>query len=153
VRQRKAFSKLENRKFRVYKLKGGLKVTLKKPYSLKRRGKFIDLYRGKKRISYFGEGVAPITIERYALGYEANLQKEEKEKEKEKERRRKMWTVPKESLRRDLPPGFSLEEDEDFVHLVFGKTKCIATFYSRSANPEAIRKLAFEHLRKRKEVL
>ncbi len=147
---KKIFSKVENRKFRIYKLKGGGKVKLQKPYSLKQKGEFVYVFRGrsKKEISYFCKGVAPITIERFVFGHEANLQK----KEKEKERRRRVWDVLKESLKRDLPPGFSLRENEDFVHLVFG-SKSIATFNSRSVNPEAIRNSAFEHLKKRKEVI
>lgn len=151
VRQKKFFAKLENNRTKIYHLNGGREISIKKPYSLKRdkKKKIVRLFYGKEEVRFFDENVAVATIERCILDHKLSSQR----KQKEKERRRKMWDVPKESLRRDLPPGFSLEEDEDFVHLVFEKTKGIATFNSRSADPEAIRKLAFEHLRKRKEVL
>ena len=149
--QRKIFSKLENKKIKIYCLVGGRRISIKKPYSLKRdkKRKIIRIYCGRDEISFFDEDVAVATIERCILDHKLSSQR----KQKEKERRRKMWDVPKESLKRDLPPGFSLEEDEDLVHLVFEKTKGIATFNSRSVDPEVIRKSAFEHLRKRKEVL
>lgn len=49
-------------KERTYRFKGGLEVNLPKPYSLRKRGKFIDLFRGKERISFFCEDVAAETI-------------------------------------------------------------------------------------------
>jgi len=49
-------------KERTYRFKGGLKVSLPKPYSLRKRGKFIYLFRGKERISFFCENVAAETI-------------------------------------------------------------------------------------------
>jgi hypothetical protein len=84
VKRRKAFSKLENKKFKIYRLKGGGEVKLLKPYSLRKKGKFIYVFRGRSRepISYFCQGVSPVTIERFVSGYEVNLQRKEKEKEK-----------------------------------------------------------------------
>ena len=148
--KRKIFSKLENKKIKIYCLGGGRRIPIKRPYSLKRdkKRKIIRIYCGRDEISSFGENVTVATIEGCILDHKFSSQREQKEKE----RRRKMWDVLKESLKRDLPPGFSFKEDEDFVHLVFG-SKSIATFNSRSVNPEAIRNSVFEHLKKRKEVI
>jgi len=76
VRQKKCFEKRENKK--VCNLKGGFVVVLQKPYSLRKRGKFIDLFRGRERISFFCEEVAPETIENYVSGYEYQRQRKEK---------------------------------------------------------------------------
>jgi hypothetical protein len=65
-------------KERIYRLKGGIEVRLRRPYSLREKGKIIRLFRAGIEISFFGQGVDPETIENYALGYEANLQRKEK---------------------------------------------------------------------------
>jgi len=74
IRQRRKCPQRESEE-RKYRLKGGTEVRLRKPYSLKKRGKFIDLFRAKERISFFCEGVTAITIERFAFGFEADLQR------------------------------------------------------------------------------
>ena len=82
--KRKLFRQVENKKFKIYRLKGGGEVKLQKPYSLRKKGKFIYVFRGHngKAISYFCQGVSPVTIERFVAGYEVNLQRKEKERER-----------------------------------------------------------------------
>ncbi len=60
-----------------------------------------------------------------------------------------MTRVPGEALNVELPAGFYLEEEGDFVHLLFGKEK-VATF-TESANPHEIRKEAEDYLRKKEK--
>jgi len=69
-------------KERIYRLKGGIEVRLRKPYSLRKRGGFIDLFRGRGReaIHSFCNGVTAEEIEKYVLGYEADLQRKKEGK-------------------------------------------------------------------------
>lgn len=87
--KRKIFSKLENKKIKIHCLGGGRKISIKKPYFLKRdkKRKIIRIYCGREEISFFGEDVAVVTIERYISGHKFSLQREQKEKE----RREKTW--------------------------------------------------------------
>jgi hypothetical protein len=45
-----------------------------------------------------------------------------------------MWRVPDKNLLVELPPGFYLMEDEDFVYLFYAEEK-IVTLYYKIANP------------------
>jgi len=72
---RKGLCSEKKSKEKIYRLRGGDEVVLEKPYSLKKRGKFIDLLRDREKISFFYEGVDPVTIERYASGYEFSLRR------------------------------------------------------------------------------
>ena len=80
VKQRKIFSKLENRDVRIYNLKGGLKVALKKPYSLKRdkKKKVIFLFCGKEEIFFFNEGVSPEAIRKHVLRHKLDQNRKKK---------------------------------------------------------------------------
>ncbi len=80
VKQKRIFSKLENRKVRVYNLKGGLKVALKKPYSLKRdeKKRIIRLFCGEEEIFFFDEGVSPGAIKRHVLRHKLDQNKKKK---------------------------------------------------------------------------
>jgi hypothetical protein len=49
-----------------------------------------------------------------------------------------MWKVPDKNLLVELPPGFYLMEDEDFVHLFYGEEKIVNLYY-RIANPEILK--------------
>lgn len=86
VRQKKCFNRRlcpeEKPKEKIYRLKRGGKVRLRKPYSLRKRGGFIDLFRGRGReaIHSFYNGVTAEEIEKYVLGYEADLQRKKKGK-------------------------------------------------------------------------
>jgi hypothetical protein len=64
IRQKGCLRKCPEKKSkeRTYRFKGGLEVSLPKSYSLRKRGKFIDLFHGRKRISFFGEDVVAETI-------------------------------------------------------------------------------------------
>ena len=90
IRQRKAFgkSKKNKKKVRVYNLKGGRKISLKEPYSLKRdkKKKIVHLFRDGEEISFFGEDAAVVTIEGYASGDEFDLQRKQKEKERKEKK-------------------------------------------------------------------
>lgn len=83
----KFFGKRENGEKRVIKLKGGGKVRLRKLYSLKKRGEFIDLFCGpsrekmhREKIHSFPNGVTAEEIKKYVLEYEAILKKEKEKK-------------------------------------------------------------------------
>ena len=52
-----------------------------------------------------------------------------------------MWKVPDKSLSVCLPPGFSLIEEEHFVHL-FHEEEKIASFYYSAAHPEIVKAVA-----------
>jgi len=52
-----------------------------------------------------------------------------------------MWRVPYESLKMLLPQGFSLQEEEHFVHL-FHEDEKIASFFCTCAHPEILRAVA-----------
>ena len=82
--KRKIFSKLENKKIKIYCLGGGRKISIKRPYSLKRdkKRKIIRIYCGRDKISSFGEDVAVATIERCILDHKSSSQREQKEKER-----------------------------------------------------------------------
>ena len=77
VKQRKIFSKLENKEVRIYNLKGGLKITLKKPYSLKRdkKKRIIRLLCGEEEIFFFSEGVSPEAIRKHILRHKLDQNK------------------------------------------------------------------------------
>lgn len=55
-----------------------------------------------------------------------------------------MCEVPKELLNIDLPPGFSLMEDEDFVYLFYSEEQ-IASFSSISVDPKIIENIAMAY--------
>jgi len=57
---------------------------------------------------------------------------------------RRGWRIPQGYV--VLPEGFSLEEDEDCLCLLY-KEKVVGTFSSRGATPAAIKKAAEDHLR------
>lgn len=87
VRQKKYLKKKlcpeRERKKRIWRLKGWPEITLPtRHYSLEERGDFIYLLRDREEISHFCKGVAAETIERYASGYEFDLQRKEKERER-----------------------------------------------------------------------
>ena len=86
VRQRKIFSKLENKKIKTYRLKGGREISVREPYSLKRdkKKKIVRIFCGRDEISFFGEDVAVVAIKRYISGHKFSLQREQKEKERKK---------------------------------------------------------------------
>jgi len=56
-----------------------------------------------------------------------------------------MWEVPLEKLKVQLPPGFSLKEDPEFVYLFYGEER-VAIFTSH-ADPEEIKKAAEKYLK------
>jgi uncharacterized protein YneR len=77
----KFFSQVENnKKVRIYNFKGGLKVALRKPYSLKRdkKKKIIRLLCGEEEIFSFNEGVSPGVIKRRILRHKLDQNKKKK---------------------------------------------------------------------------
>lgn len=81
-------------KKRIYYIKreeGEVEVRLRKPYSLMDEkgnkphleGEIIRLLRAGEEISFFRQGVAPMTIERYASGYEFSLRRRKNLKKRE----------------------------------------------------------------------
>lgn len=56
-----------------------------------------------------------------------------------------MWEVPQDKLTIELPEGFRLMEEEDFVHLFYGDKK-VATFSSTGVDPKKIEEAAQQYL-------
>jgi len=52
-----------------------------------------------------------------------------------------VWQIEAERVGITLPPGFSLEEDEDYLYLKFDGKK-VATFSSRGVEPIEIMRVA-----------
>ena len=74
----KFFSKVENnKKIRIYNFKGGLKIALKMPYSLKRdkKKRIIRLFCGEEEIFFFREGVSSEAIKRHILRHKLDQNK------------------------------------------------------------------------------
>lgn len=58
-----------------------------------------------------------------------------------------MWDIPSDKLKIQLPPGFSLKEDTDFVFLFF-EEESVADFSIVGINPAEIEKRAKAFLEK-----
>jgi hypothetical protein len=57
----------------------------------------------------------------------------------------KMWKLPQDRLKINLPPGFYLMEDEDKTYLFYGD-KQIASFLSLDRDPKKIERVARDYL-------
>jgi len=80
--QRKIPSKTEDKRKKIYKLKGGQKVSILRIYSIKQRGNVVNIFRYGKKIRSFPNNVMTEAIEKYITKYEIALQEKKKKQKK-----------------------------------------------------------------------